>query len=220
MYSALIRSQAEKLRKRGSSLREVSEKLKISKSTASEWLSFLELSSSVQNRLANKQIMGRYKAIINKRKLKAKQKEILEKKAYELLKSTNLSKELIKLCCALLWWCEGNKDDSMVRFTSSDITLIKNFLSLLRSGFEIDESKFRALVHLHSYHDEVAQKKFWSIVTNIPLSQFYRSYQKLNAGKRLHKDYPGCIAISYYDAKIAKELYALYNAFGKIRGVR
>lgn len=220
MYSIQIRSQAINLRKRGLSLKEVAEKLKISKSTASEWLSSLELSASAQKRLAGKQILGRYKVIVIKRKLKAEQKKILDKKAYELLNRTSFSRELNKLCCALLWWCEGNKDDSMVRFTSSDTTLIKNFLFLLRSGWRIEESKFRALVHLHSYHNEVAQKKFWSNVTNIPLSQFNRSYQKLNTGKRLHKDYPGCIAISYYDARIAKELYALYNAFGKIRGVR
>ncbi len=32
-------------------------------------------------------------------------------------------------------------------------------------------------------------------------------------GTRTKVGYPGCIAISYYDAKIAKELDALYNAF-------
>lgn len=220
MYSIQIKELAIRLRRRGLSLKEIAEKLKISKSTASDWLSPIDLSIYAQKRLTNRQVLGRFKVIANKRKLKEGQKKLLEKRAYELLKNTNLSKEIIKLCCTLLWWCEGNKDDSMVRFTSSDSTLIKNFLFLLRSGFEIDESKFRALVHLHSYHNETAQKNFWSVVTSIPVSQFNKSHQKLNTGKRFHDDYQGCIAISYYDAKIAKELYALYNAFNRIRGVR
>lgn len=220
MYSIQIKERAVKFRKEGLSLKEIAEKLKISKSTASEWLSSLELSDFAKKRLFNKQVLGRYKVIVNRRESKEKKKKTLEKRAYKLLKGTNFSNVLLKLCCALLWWCEGNKDDSMVRFTSSDSTLIENFLFLLRSGFETDESKFRALVHIHSYHNEITQKNFWSEVTNIPLSQFNKSYQKLNTGKRFHKDYPGCVAISYYDAKIAKELYALYNAFSRIRGVR
>jgi len=45
------------------------------------------------------------------------------------------------------------------------------------------------------------------------LSQFQKSFQKQNSGKRKHEDYQGCIAVTYYDAKIAKELEAIYNAF-------
>ena len=119
-----------------------------------------------------------------------------------------------------MWWCEGNKNSSFLRFTSSDVTLIKNYLSLLREGFTLDESKFRVLVHLHAYHNNDIQKKFWSKITRIPLSQFNKSFQKVNTGKRTRKDYPGCIALTYYDVRIAKELEALYNEFTKFRGVR
>ena len=143
-----------------------------------------------------------------------------EAKAYEIIKNIPLSKNHIKLCCALMWWCEGNKNSSFLRFTSSDATLIGNFLSLLRGGFMLDESKFRALVHLHAYHKEDTQKKFWSQVTKIPISQFHRSFQKKNSGKRTKENYPGCIAVSYYDVTIARELEALYNEFTKSRGVR
>ncbi len=99
-----------------------------------------------------------------------------------------------------------------------DPSLIALFLDLLRKGFKINESKLRILMHLHNYHDEVIQKEFWSIVTNIPFAQFHQSYWKPNTGKRKHAHYPGCIALSYYDAKIAKELKAIYNAF-VLRGV-
>lgn len=136
-----------------------------------------------------------------------------------MLRDIPETKELFKLYCALLWWCEGNKQLSYVRFTSSDPTLIANYLLVLRKGFTIDESKLRVLIHLHAYHDEKKQKSFWDEITKIPLSQFHKSYQKTNTGIRTHNNYQGCIAVSYYDAKIAKELEAIYNAF-TLRGIR
>lgn len=212
-YRLDVKEKARELRMRGYSLKEISDFLKIAKSTASDWLSSIDLSLHAQERLKKKRILGQYKTILLKRKLKNIQKKFDETKARKVIKDINFSKNYIKVCCALIWWCEGNKNSSYARFTNSDASLIQNYLSLLRKGFSIDESKFRALIHLHSYHNEKVQIKFWSEVTKIPLNQFYKSYQKQNSGKRKHKDYPGCIAISYYDVKIAKELEAIYNAF-------
>lgn len=137
-----------------------------------------------------------------------------------MLSKITLSKSLAKLYCSLIWWCEGNKSTVSLKFTNSDTTLISNFLYLLRYGFDIDESKLRALIHIHQYHDDLAQKKFWSEITKIPLSQFHKSYQKPNTSKRYRENYPGCLALVYYDASVAKELKAIYNTFSKYRGVR
>lgn len=219
-YQIEIKEKAITLRKKGYSLKEISELLKIAKSTASAWLSSINLSISAQRKLREKQILGQYKTVLLKRKLKESLRKEEEAKASKVLKKLSLSREYIKLCCALMWWCEGNKNSSFLRFTSSDVTLIKNFLSLLRKGFILDESKFRVLVHLHSYHNDNNQKRFWSQVTKIPISQFHKSFQKKNSGKRKKENYPGCIAVTYYDVRIAKELEALYNVFTKSRGVR
>jgi len=83
----------------------------------------------------------------------------------------------------------------------------------------VDETKFRALIHLHEYHDESKQKKFWSDITKISENKFQKSYLKINTGKRIKENYPGCISIKYYDAKIFKELKALYKSFYKYIGM-
>lgn len=220
-YKINLKNQAIQLRKRGFSLTEISKKLHIAKSTASIWLSTIELSEQAQKRLAKKQILGQYKTVL----LKREQKLLSEKKYYEealkLLQNLQLSKEIIKLTCALLWWCEGNKNSSFVRFTNSDSTLITNFIFLLRNGFDIDESKFRVLIHIHKYHNDDEQKIYWSEITGIPIAQFHKSYQKMNTGIRSKENYQGCIALTYYDVRIAKELEAIYNAFTlKTRGIR
>ncbi|MCL4367495.1 helix-turn-helix domain-containing protein [Patescibacteria group bacterium] len=215
-YSIQIRHKAITLRKRGFSIKEIAAKLQIAQSTSSLWLSHIALSKNAQKRLASRRILGQYKSIQIKKIVKDNQRKMMEKYSLEILSRLSPSKEFMKLCCALVWWCEGNKDTKSVKFTSSDTTLIRNFLYFLRSGFDIDETKFRALVHIHKYHNDLAQKKFWSEITKIPLAQFYNSYRKPNTGRRFKENYPGCLAVAYYDAKIAKELEALYNTFSKL----
>lgn len=215
VYSLTIKQKAIKLREKGYSLNYIAESLEIAKSTASIWLSDVKLSPSQRSFLRSNANMSRQKTIMTKRS----QQEVLNKHiATQTIQRVNLSNDLAKIYCTLLWWCEGNKNESFVRFTNSDPTLVKNFLIYFRKSFPLDEKKFRVLIHIHSYHDEQKQKKFWSKVTNIPIPQFYRSFQKPHTGKRIHKNYQGCIAVSYYDAKIAKELEAIYNAFTLISG--
>lgn len=93
--------------------------------------------------------------------------------------------------------------------------MVKTFLKLLRSTFILDEKKFRALVHIHEYHNEKEIKAFWSKVTGIPLTQFNKSYLKTHTKKIIRKNYKGTISIRYYDYKIALELSFIYNIFAK-----
>ncbi len=129
----------------------------------------------------------------------------------DIIKEILKNQSATRLICAILFWCEGSKTTTQVKFTNSDPEMIKYYLRLLRIGFSVDESKFRALVHLHEYHDEKTQIDFWSKLTNIPKTQFHRSYRKPNTQKRIRENYPGCICITYFDARLAKRLWAYYK---------
>ncbi len=218
-YPIELKEKAITLRKNGFSLKEISEKISIAKSTASVWLSDVLVSPSGQKRLADKQILGQYKTVLLKKAQKKNKESILALKITKLIESIQFSQEMIKLCCSLLYFCEGNKGRlNLVRFTNSDPSLVQLFLSLLRTGFSIDESKLRILMHLHYYHNEEQQKLFWSNATSIPPKQFNRSFWKENTAKNKRKDYPGCVAITYYSADVVKELVMIYNIF-TFRGV-
>ena len=219
-YKIEIKDKAINLRKQGYSIKEIAKLLSIAKSTSSAWLGNILLSPKAQKRLKSRRILGQYKSMEIARQKREKQQLILTDEANKLLTKIVLTPDIYKLCCALLFWCEGNKNTTSLKFTNSDPILISNFLYLLRAGFNIDESKLRALVHIHEYHDDLSQKKFWSEITKIPLSQFHRSYKKPNTGKRYKDNYPGCLGLVYYDASVAKELKAVYNSFSKLRGVR
>jgi hypothetical protein len=106
----------------------------------------------------------------------------------------------------------GNKS---VSFINSDPEMIKYFLDVFRKAFKVDEKKFRALIHLHEYHDIDKQTDFWSKITRIPKEQFTKPYRKENGGKRKRENYQGCVSIRYNDRKIAKELIFLVKELSK-----
>ena len=203
------------LRRNGFSLNEISRKLRISKSTASVWLKDVEIDSAGNSRLNSRRTNGRNKSWIARNKLKTKLfNSTAQKNVRILLKATHL-KNIDKIYCSLLYWCEGNKDNFSVRFTNSDPKMIKTFLSLFRKSFNIDEKRLRVCLHLHDYHNEEDQKEFWSSVTNISKIQFLKTYRKYHTGIRIKEGYQGCVSLRYNDSKIARELNHLWQLFAE-----
>ncbi|MDO8585202.1 MAG: helix-turn-helix domain-containing protein [bacterium] len=208
------RHKAIALRRQGHSLKEIAATLNVAKSSVSLWVRDVALSSSAKKILLAKITLGQFVAAERK---KAKTRAIEDgylRQAREELSATTLSPVYKKLLCALIYWCEGTKSPKTgVTFINSDPHLIKQFLSLLRTSFEIDERKFHPCLHLHSYHSKEKQLDFWSEITNINRSQFIKPYVKPNTGKRIRIGYPGCLSVKYHSNDLARRLLAVGKAF-------
>jgi len=203
--------KAAELRKDGYSLKEISQKLGISKSTASIWSRDIKLSMSARSRLISKIKLGRYVSAEN-RKAETRRRE--EKYLDEARVEVEGGSMADKIACAMIFWCEGTKNPSNgMTFTNSDPKLVKKFLYLLRKSFLIDEKKFHPCIHLHGYHSSKKQLDFWSKVTDIDKSQFIKPYLKPNTGKRIHENYEGCISIKYHSNDLARRLIAFAKAY-------
>lgn len=214
-FSFKLVSEALNLRKSGYSYEEISKKLKIAKSSAFLWCHQVKLNQKAKKRISGRMAIGMKKA---KEVLRAKKNKVIK----EILDNSDRYLSQIqantgnnKLLCSFLYWGEGSKNTNSLIFTNSDPIMIKVFLTLLRSSFKLDEKKFRALVHIHEYHNEVVIKNYWSKITNITLNQFLKSYLKPHTGKNTRKGYKGTISIRYYDYKIALELSFIYNRFAE-----
>ena len=209
-----LKSKAISLRKQGFSLKEISEDLGIAKSTASLWLRDTVLSANAIKRIESRITKGQIKAAEIKREKTRKLFNEFQAKSDVLVGRTILNIDMIKIICSLIYWCEGGKySDNFVQFTNSDPSLMGTFLQLLRQVFMVDEKKFRVCMHLHDYHNEKKQRQFWSMVTEVPESQFIKSYNKPNTGKRIRKGYQGCVQLRYYDAVVSRELLAIAKSF-------
>lgn len=207
------KQQAIKLRHQGHSLVEISQLLNVAKSTASVWTKGLQLNAAAQLKLRDKVRAGVIKSSQNQHAKTNAERNFYLKQGEGLLKELASSPKQSKLSLALLYWCEGGKSsDNMLKFSNSDPALIKYYLRLLQDGFKISPKKLKALIHLHAYHSEPEQIKFWSKVTSIPKTQFYNSYKKPNSAKRIKSGYQGCITINYYDKLVSREVFGIIKA--------
>lgn len=212
MFSGETREGAIALRKRGCSLNEMSRRLHISKSTASLWSRGIELPKVAKDILLTKQAIGRQKGNEGRRAQGESRRKSIEKQVERYLSRSPLHKSHDKILLALLYGCEGAKrNETRVNFVNSDPALIRYFLYLFRRSYEVDESKFRVLMHLHEYHDEQKQKEYWAHVTDIKKDQFTKSFQKKNGKKNIRADYQGCVSIRYGSKSILEELMIIYR---------
>lgn len=215
-YSMERKKRAIQLRSEGKSLSLISRELGVSKSTASLWVSSVELDTNAITNIANLRIIGQQKANLVKEQRKRKTQDNLNIVVRESLSRITITNEYIKVLCSLLFWAEGSKSGSFVSFINSDPKMIELFLFTLRNSFIIDEKKLRGLIHIHEYHDDDKVKKYWSNVSRIPLSQFNKSYQKPNTGKQKKEGYLGSFRIRYYDVEVARELTAIYTMLPEV----
>ena len=77
----------------------------------------------------------------------------------------------------MLYWGEGDKNvnNASIRLTNSDLGMIRSFYLFLTNSMGIPKEKI--VINLLLYPDLIdsVQKKLWSDITGIPLSQFRKS---------------------------------------------
>ncbi len=214
---AIEKQQAIHLRKQGFSINEIKEQIKVSKGSISLWVRNVALSQKAKTRIEGRMTKGQIASRISKRINTSAKENAAAELALGLIAHLSLTSEYKKILCAMIYYCEGGKDVRQgVRFTNSDPILITAFMSLLRMSFNLNEAKFRACVHMHSYHDREEQLKFWSKTSNIPVQQFIKPYQKKHTGLYKKDGYQGCLSVRYGDVRIARELKAIALEFMKM----
>lgn len=221
MYPQALKAKAVNLRREGVSIPAMAKRLGIAKSTASLWARRIQLSEDVQSKLVDSRNRGRAKGREVLRLRREAQARDLKADAERMVLPfvMRTDSDHWKFVAAMLFWCEGVKRDlSSLVFVNSDPTMVAAFLRALRLAFPLDERKFHPLLHLHEYHDDAKQQKFWSKVTGIPTAQFHNTYLKPHTGKRERKGYQGCVSLRYYDARLARTLSAIYYAFAERTG--
>jgi hypothetical protein len=212
-----LKTKALNLRKRGLSLSEISGLIDIPKNTIQGWVKNVKLTKKQKARLKKKEIecgrKGLQKALkINREKI-AKWKEDVRLRTEKFKNIIAKKSDIAKLLCGILYLCEGAKYPAtrQLIFGNSDPRMIKSFLGLLRKNFNIDEKKFRCRI-MHRYDQNGRTlNKYWSELTKIPLSQFYKSYKdKRSKGKvTKNKNYKGVCAAQYLSTDLQYELQLL-----------
>lgn len=190
------KEQAIKLRKRGLSYKEILKKVIVSKSTLSIWCRHIALTTSQLERLENRKLKGAELGRFRGAKI---QQQIRIEKTKMLIRSGikevgNLNKRDRFIAGIALYLGDGLKGDQGVGFSNSNPKIVRFMMKWFREFCSIPESKFTGQIWIHDNLNESKAKKFWSVLTNIPLSQLQKSYVAKNKTeskkirKKLHKN--------------------------------
>ncbi len=181
----LEKENAVKLRKSGLSIKHIAQKIGVSKASVSVWVRTIKLSEAQHKQLNT---YGHSTLIEEKRRLtRLSNEEVKRNKIIENAKKdiSTISLKELKLIGSVLYWAEGTKRGKrVVSFSNSDPFVIKIMMRFFREICNVKEEKFRGHIHTYSHLNVKNSEEYWSKVTNIPLTQFYKTYSKPSkAGK-------------------------------------
>ncbi len=222
-YTSKDRKKVKKLLLAGKSYSEIGKLLNVPKSTISTWFG-RTLKRPIDKDTRKKHLIRirklAYIALKKKWKIKhLKETRLIKIKTERELKNFPLGDiGVYKSLLALLYWAEGDKYKGAcgIRFTNTDPNLTKLYITLLRTCYNIDETKFRIRLYVHHYHSIKKVKNFWSKTLNVPLTQFNKVYiKKRGRTRKFRKNFSGICFLYYGDSNIRKELLELGFSLGK-----
>ncbi len=186
--------------------------------TLSHWLGDIHLSdqATLRRKRRIQRLLERSRsAALEKRSQTRELRKIeLQQKYRPLLKRVNES-DVSLLLLGVLYLAEGTKGHrrSGPTFGNSDARIIRLYLHLLRSIFQVDEKKFRCTVQGRADQNMLKLQRYWSKITGIPKSQFYtpRIDPRTRGVKSNSPKYRGVCRIDYLSASTFYEIIELGN---------
>jgi transcriptional regulator with XRE-family HTH domain len=213
------RKRACQLRAEGLSLRQISEKLDVAKSSVSIWVADVPTPPICGPGSAEIAQRGRdyWKAEMRKRDIAREQ---TKRSAAEDVGS--LSDRDLLLVGAILYWAEGSKDKPYDRrervvLINSDERLIRIFLRWLELlGVPKERLRFRLSIHESACIEEA--QKYWGEVVGVSPDQFDRATIKRNKASTVRlnvgADYHGCVIVT-----VLKSALLYRRIEGWVRGI-
>ena len=207
------RLRARELRAQSWTLQDIATELGVSKSSASLWVRDVEF---VPNPRRTRHIGPRKPSSLHVRKLA----EIERCRQEGIERIGELSEREFFVLGLALYAGEGSKTSDKIYFANSDPRLILLFVTWLRRFFPVDESRLRVKLYLHEGLDLDAAKEFWSMLTEIPISQFGKPYRAVaDPTIRRSKHVMGCPGICYSSASTFRRVMGLIEAVTSIEAI-
>ena len=125
------------------------------------------------------------------------------KGAFKIKENLNEQEEKLCIAGAMLYWGEGTKSGNCVTLSNSNPEMVGLYLKFLRNICGVSENRLRELLHIYSEHDEKKIKNFWSRITQIPVTQFSKTFvhEKKGGTYKKNSEY-GTISLRYSDKKL------------------
>jgi transcriptional regulator with XRE-family HTH domain len=210
------RAEALKLRKKGLSYREILTRLKVSKSSLSEWLRDAPLTDGEKKYLKNRKdaniSLGRIRAATSLHQKRIDREKII---LLEAQKEFALYVHEPLFCAGLsLYWAEGAKRTPMLSFTNSDAEMVALFCAWIERYLRISRTALVARLYIHKPYAHENLEVFWSKSLDIPLTNFKRTiYKPTNLGVKKRPAYKGCLRIHLSEVRHYRKMMFWLSMF-------
>ncbi|MEK9181658.1 MAG: hypothetical protein AAB786_01425 [Patescibacteria group bacterium] len=193
MYYPHIKSTAQRMRKTGISLGDISKKLAVTKSTLSFWCKDIVLSEFAIRKIKTKGKVKSMRGLLKYSESKRKERitrNILQKQEGAKLVGELSNRDILMIGLGL-YWGEGYKyENGELGFTNSNPYMIRFYFKWLKLwGVEKDSLIFRLTLNEFFRKEEKKVKFFWINFLNIKNEQFSKTtFIKTNLKKASHED--------------------------------
>lgn len=182
MHRETLRLEAIALRKMGYSYPYISNKIGISKSTLSDWLT--DVPYIPNQEMCNS--LGKARAAANERKVQIRQSEMDLIREIAKAEIGSLTERDLLMFGLGLYLGEGAKTHGIVRVVNSDPRVIKCAVAwFLALG--VTREQFSARIFIYPDNNPKESMEFWSKITGIPASQFQKTYIDIRTDKKKKK---------------------------------
>lgn len=180
LQKIIKREKAVLLRKKGLNIRDIAEKLDVSKSSVSNWCRDIALTQKQIQQLEKKRKDGQHRGsmIAAERKRALRKKRVKETRALGATDIGRLSKRDLYMLGLGLYWGEGYKSDNgELGFTNSDSGLISVYIQWLNQIYGVTKKELIFRVGINAIHKERESEvlAYWTQILSVPLGQFTKT---------------------------------------------
>lgn len=181
------KNKAITLRSRGHSINAIAKEVGVAKSSVSSWVRNIKLTAVQTEKLKLSPFTNT--AIENRRTARLENEMKKRQMAISNAKSeiSSISFTNLWFMGVMLYWAEGGKTQRMVRFSNGDPEMIKMMIKFFKIICKIPDAKLRGYIHIHESLDFKAAEIYWSNMSGIPISQFFKTYRKPNISSQNKK---------------------------------
>ncbi|MBI2046000.1 MAG: helix-turn-helix domain-containing protein [Parcubacteria group bacterium] len=183
MTKILIKKEAIELRSQGYSYKYIAQKLRVSKSTLSSWLSCVSY-------VPNEETMQRIEQAREKSgKAKNRQKVESITKAQEMAKKDigRLTRRDLFMLGVGLYIGEGSKTMNLVRIINANPKVISFAIRWFKEICGLNNEHFSIRIHLYPDNNVEDCLRFWSRSSGLPRKQFQKTQIDLRTNKKISK---------------------------------
>jgi hypothetical protein len=213
-----LKEKSRSLRKQGFSLSEIEKKINVSKSTLSLWCRDIVLTKLQINILEKRAQIKNYAGALKGAHSNHLKRQLVvddeKKKALDFLGKIS-SREICFIGTAL-YWAEGNKTGTTFGIVNSDPAIILISMKWLYIEFDIKKDDYLPRIFINEDHKdrEFDIIKYWSNLTEIPISQFRNTVFIKSKHKKIFSNRSSYLGVMHLRIKQSSKI--LYRTLAQI----